>query len=62
MDITPLIQQLPNFAGLLICIFVLQAIIKWLFAHIELQEQRIDALVKTIVQRDNCPPVDIDNS
>jgi hypothetical protein len=56
MDISELIKQLPNFAGLVVCIFSLQWVIKWLIAHIEQQERRIDGLVKTIVSRENCPP------
>jgi len=56
MDISELVKQLPNFAGLIICIIVMQSVVKWLITHIEQQEQRIDALVKTIIERANCPP------
>jgi len=56
MDITELIKQIPNFAGLLICIVVMQSVIKWLFLHIEQQEARIDNLVKLVIDRDNETP------
>lgn len=47
MDLNTLIQQLPNFAGLLICVAVLVRII-------QKQQTMIEHLVDVIVKRENC--------